>query len=361
VSPADLVFVGGTGRSGTTVLAELLDRQSRFVGAPIECRFHCNPTGLADVVDGRASPEEFVRKLRTYWWHRVRVGSKPASPGPAGRRGLVSRALALPARSRVIVPYGIAGRARYGALRARQRLGLGTGGDEARVRGLHQIISRDRFDEAVARFEEAHQRDLVQASHDLFYDLLAPLRERSGKPALVEMSTFTIAAAPELARIFPEARFVHSVRDGRDSGTSKTLLREKAHHPTDAISGIDFWADRLRRADLGVKGLSAGDRERMHLVSLDELVWADRERSYADLLEFLGVEDEAGMREFFDVQMTAEAANRGRWRNGLDAAEQREVTAHYEATLTRLEREDYHCAQVLRRTYERTLVSHSSA
>ncbi|HKH13556.1 MAG TPA: sulfotransferase [Solirubrobacterales bacterium] len=355
--PADLVFVGGTGRSGTTVLADLLGRHSRFAGVPIECRFHCNPTGLADVVGGRATPEEFVRKLRTYWWHRVRVGSKPASPGPAGRRGLVSRALALPARSRVIVPTGIAGRARYGAFRARQRLGLGAGGDEARVRGLHQIIGRDRFDKAVARFQEAHERDLVQASRDLFYDLLAPLRERSGKAALVEMSTFTIAAAPELARIFPEARFVHSIRDGRDSGVSKTLLREKAHHPTDAITGIDFWADRLRRADLGVKGLSTGEMERLHLISLDELVWADRERTYVDLLEFVGVEDESDMREFFETRMTAEAANRGRWRDGLDTAEQREVTAHYEATLTRLEREDYHCAQLLRRTYERTLVS----
>jgi hypothetical protein len=333
VSEAELVFVGGTGRSGTTVLAELLGRHSRFVGVPIECRFHCNPAGLADVVGGRASPEEFVRKLRTYWWHRVRV------------------------RSRVIVPTGIAGRARFAAFRARQRLGLGPAGEQARVRGLHQIIARDRFDQAVAQFEEARRGDLLGASHDLFYNLLAPLREDSGKPALVEMSTFTIAAAPELARIFPEARFVHSVRDGRDSGVSKTLLREKAHHPTDAISGIDFWADRLRRADLGVKGLSAGDRERLHLVSLDELVWADRERSYADLLEFLGIADEPAMREFFEARMTAEAANRGRWREGLDASAQGEVTAHYEATLSRLEREDYHCAQLLRRTYERTLVS----
>ncbi len=335
--PAELVFVGGTGRSGTTVLAELLGRHSRFLGVPIECRFHCNPSGLADVVGGRASPEDFVRKLRTYWWHRVRVGS------------------------RVIVPAGVAGRARFAALRARRRLGLGAGGEEPRVRGLDQIIARDRFDQAVARFEEARRRDLVQASRDLFYDLLAPLREQSGKPAVVEMSTFTIAAAPELARIFPEARFVHSVRDGRDSGVSKTLLREKAHHPTDAISGIDFWADRLRRADLGVKGLSPGDRERLHLISLDELVWADRERSYADLLEFLGVVDEPALREFFDGRMTAEAANRGRWRDGLDASGQQEVTEHYEATLTRLEREDCHCAPLLRRTYERTLASHTTA
>ena len=72
------------------------------------------------------------------------------------------------------------------------------------------------------------------------------------------MSCFTIAGAPELARIFPEARFVHAVRDGRDSGASKVELREKAHHPTDAASGIDFWADRLRQAEEGVRGLDAG-------------------------------------------------------------------------------------------------------
>lgn len=328
---AELVFVGGTGRSGTTVTAELLGRHSRFCDVPIECRFHCNPSGLSDVVSGRATPEQFIRKLRTYWWHRVRTGS------------------------RVVVPTGIGGRARFGAFRVARRLGLGH--EEPRVRGLHQIIDRERFEDAVVRFEETRGDDLLEASRRLFYDLLEPERERSGKPALVEMSTFTIAAAPELARIFPEARFVHSVRDGRDSGASKTLLREKEHHPTDAISGIDFWADRLRRADLGVKGLSPRERERLHLISLDELVWSDREGAYSGLLEFLGVDDEQGMREFFDTSMTAEAANRGRWREGLDADEQREVTAHYEATLARLEREDYHCAPLLRRTFELTLAA----
>ena len=153
---------------------------------------------------------------------------------------------------------------------------------------------------------------------------------------------------------------MHSVRDGRDSGASKVGLREKSHHPTDAISGIDFWAERLRLADLGVKGLAADDRSRLHLISLDELVWADRDRAYAELLEFVGVEYEQPMRDFFELRMTGEAANRGRWREGLDADGQREVTAHYEATLARLEREEYHCAELLRRTYERSLVSQPS-
>jgi len=334
--PAELVFVGGTGRSGTTVLGSLLGHHSRFFGVPIECRFHCNPKGLADVVGDRATADEFVGKLRTYWWYRVRVGSH------------------------ALVPVGLVGRARVALNRAGSRLRPGNGSG-ARVRGLHQIVPRPRFDEAVARFEDGRDADLIQASRPLFSDLVGPLAAEAGKPALAEMSCFTIAAAPELARIFPEARFVHAVRDGRDSGASKVDFREKGHHPTDALSGIDFWADRLRQAEEGVRGLDPADRERLHVVGLDELVSGDREGTYSGLLDFLGVEDEPAMRGFFDGEITTEAAHLERWSDGLGAAERREVNARYAATLDRLEREGYHCATVLRRSYERTLAPQPSA
>lgn len=313
--PAELVFIGGTGRSGTHVLSHLLDRHSRFHSVPIECRFHCNPKGLADLVAGRTTPELFLRKLRGYWWHRVRVGERAY-------------------------------------VKARWRA-LGRG----EVRGLHTIMDRGRFDAAVARFEAGHGDDVVAASRRLFFDFLSPLAEEAGKPVLVEMSCFTIAAAPGLARIFPEARFVHTVRDGRDSGSSKVSLRQKPHHPTDATSGIDFWADRLRQAEEGVRGLDPAERERILVSSLDDLVWGDREGAYAALVGFLGIEDEPAMREFFDAEMNADAAHRERWRQGLSEAEQEGVLAHYETTLDRLEREGYHCAAALRRSYERTLAA----
>jgi hypothetical protein len=313
--PAKLVFVGGTGRSGTHILSQLLDRHSRFFGVPIECRFHCNPKGLADLVMGKVAPEQFLNKLRGYWWHRVRIGD----------RALV--------------------RARWRA--------FGRG----RVRGLHTIVPEERFGAAVAKFETSHLDDVVGASRDLFYDLLQPLADEARKPVLVEMSCFTIAAAPGLARIFPEARFVHSVRDGRDSGSSKVALRQKPHHPTDVISGIQFWAERLRQAEEGVGGLSDSDRERLHVTSLDDLVWGDRDPTYAGLLAFLGVVDEPAMREFFEQEMDAHAAHRERWRVGLDDSAQDQVTRVYDATVDRLEREGYHCAPVLRRSYERTLAA----
>jgi Sulfotransferase family len=314
--PADLVFVGGTGRSGTHILSYLLDRHSRFYGVPIECRFHCNPKGLADVVKGRTDPEDFLRKLRGYWWHRVWIGDRAY-------------------------------------VRAKWRA-LGRG----RERGLHSIVDPERFEAAAAAFERDHARDLPGASRTLFYDLLGPLAEDAGKPALVEMSCFTIAAADGLARIFPEARFVHSVRDGRDSGSSKVSLRQKPHHPTDVASGIEFWADRLRQAEEGVRGLSDSHRERVCVISLDELVHSDREATLAELLGFLGVSEEPALREFFEAEMSADAAHRERWRKGLSEHEQEQIVELYERTLERFEAEGYHCAPVLRRSYERNLAAY---
>jgi hypothetical protein len=84
----NLVFVGGTGRSGTHVIARLLGQHSDYEMIPIECRFHCNPSGLADVVTGRATPEQFLDKLRSFWWHRVRHGERAwVRLAPFARRG----------------------------------------------------------------------------------------------------------------------------------------------------------------------------------------------------------------------------------------------------------------------------------
>ena len=312
--PSPLVFVGGTGRSGTHIVAELLGHHSTLHAIPIECRFHANPKGLADVATGAATPQEFATKIRRYWWHRVRFGG----------RALV--------------------RARW---RAR---------GEGKERGLHKILDRGVFEAAVLRFEattrgrdDGTAPEVVAACRALFFELLGPLRE--GKPGLVEMSCFTVASAPGLARIFPDALFVHSVRDGRDSGSSKVSKRQKSHHPEDAASGVEWWEGRLALAEAGYRGLP--DRSRLHAVCLDELVWGDRERSYSELLAFAGLSDEPAMRAFFDGEMNAQNAHRERWREGLEVDEQEAVVAGYEAALRRIETEDYHCAELLRRNYER--------
>ncbi len=248
-----------------------------------------------------------MRKLRRFWWRRIKAGE----PLPAVLPG---------------VPLG------------------------REQRGLHLIVSRERFDAACERFEAGYTADLEAACRALFLDLLWPLAEETGKAGLVEMSCFTVAQAPTLRRLFPDARVVHSVRDGRDAGVSKTHKRQKREHPRDAAQGIDWWLGRLEDAEAGVRELPA---DSFLTLGLDELVEGEREPTYQSLLEFLAIRDEPAMRELFDTQVNAVNAHRGRWRHGLSPAEQEQIDARYQQALEEIESRGYTTAAVLRRVYER--------
>lgn len=302
----DLLFIGGTGRSGTHVLSQLLSNHSRYARVPIEARFHVNPQGFPDLLAGKVAPEEFLRKLKRFWWKRIRSGE--------------------------VAPV-IARRIAFGR----------------KVRGLHKVVAKDRFDAAVADFERTWPADLDLACRNLFLDLLWPLAEQEGKPGLIEMSCFTVAESPTLIRLFPEAKVIHTVRDGRDAGSSKVSKRQKRSHPRDGSEGLRWWEGRLRMIEAGVRELPDG---KLLTISLDELVDGDREAVYSQVLEFLEIEDEPEMRRFFEEEMSASAAHKERWREGLTPESQAALVREYEKTLDRLEHEGFHCAPELRRAYD---------
>lgn len=303
-----IVFVGGTGRSGTHVLGEWIGQHSRYALVPIESRFHVNPQGFPDLLAGEVTPKEFVRKLRRFWWRRIPAGE----PLPA------------------IAP----------------RLSLGR-----ETRGLYKVVSRQTFEAAVGRFEAAVLADepLELACRRLFLDLLWPVADGQGKRALVEMSTHTVARAPELARLFPDAKLIHIVRDGRDAGSSKVSKRQKAHHPRDVAQGVSWWLERLERAE---RSLAAAPEGFALTLSLDELAQGDRDGAYEGLLEFLGIQEAHRMDRFFEQQLNAENASRGRWREGLSDSEEAEINAEYERAIAHLEDQGYPSGPLLRRVYE---------
>src|SRR4029077_3166171 len=67
--PPPPIFVGGTGRSGTTILGRLLGRHHEYTVIPVEARFHCSPDGLPGVLTGTVTPEGFARKVLEEWYH----------------------------------------------------------------------------------------------------------------------------------------------------------------------------------------------------------------------------------------------------------------------------------------------------
>jgi hypothetical protein len=274
---APLLFIGGTGRSGTHVVARMLSCHPDYANVPVEARFHCDPGGFPDLLAGETTPRRFARRLRGRWWRRV---------DPVRRA----------------------------------------------VYGIRKFVPRERIKGALDGFDARFDADPESACRELFWSVLGPLAEAAGKPGLVEQSCDTVAVAPVLQRIFPEARFVHVIRDGRDVAASRSGQTRGLVYPRNIRQGLEWWEERLRRLDAGASQLPD---DTVRVVNLDNLVEFRRTYAVTRLTRFVGPPSKQ-IRRFHRTRMSPESAHRGRWRDSLSSAAQREIDEAYEQAVDRL-------------------------
>jgi hypothetical protein len=217
------------------------------------------------------------------------------------------------------------------------------------MRGMYRFVDRERFDAAVERFEAGHADDLEGACRALFFDLLS-FRAGEGR-GLIEQSTDSVAQAETLHRLFPEARFIHVVRDGRDASASRVAQTRGLIRPRTRAEGIAWWEQRVEAIEAGAATLPP---ERLLTMSLDELLLMPRARAaLRPLFRFLGVSPTKRTRRYFRNRMTLEEANTERWRRGVSAAKAERIEALYAEALDRLDAGGARCAPLLRHAFER--------
>ena len=298
-NPAPILFVGGTGRSGTHIAARLLARSPHYSLIPVECRFHTDDDGFPGLLAGEVTKSRFLRRLRGSWW-----------------RGFQTN----------------------------------------RIRGLHRFVPRERFDRAVEAFDASFEADRHAACRRLFFDLLWPEAEDADPPAdgIVEQSCDVIAQAPVLLELFEEARFVHIVRDGRDASASRVAQTRGLVYPRTRRQGLEWWEARIRRIDAGARAIPDG---RLHELELGQLLTRGRRPALRRLAYYAGIRPDHRLKRFMRNRMSPASANQERWRQGLSTGEQAEIDASYRAVLEGLERDGVSCAPLLRRAYERSLAA----
>lgn len=288
-----LTFVGGTGRSGTHIVARFLGRHNRLASIGVECRFHVEERGFPGLMDGSLTRDQFVKRLRGFWW-----------------RGKIN----------------------------------------GRERGMFKFVPEERFEDAVSAFEEGFEEDAPDAAcRQLFLDLLWPHAADDGASGLVEQSCDSIAQAETLMRLFPEAKFVHVVRDGRDASASRVSQSRGRVYPRTRKQGIDWFEKRIRRIDEGARQIPD---VRLMQVSLEELLTPPRFEAARELTDFVGIRFGRRMRRFFFAQMDLHNSNAERWRQGISAGKQDSLERRYVRMLEGLEADDISSAPILRRVYE---------
>ncbi len=236
---------------------------------PVEVKFQSAPHGLCDLADGRTSFRDFRKLMLSRWWDRtVADGSR---------------------------------------------------------RGVARLVSRDLVEDALDVLREELELDPWHAAAEFLHRLLDPMAVAAGASGWVEMTPTNIVKADGLVRIFPDAKLVHVVRDGRDVACS---VASQFWGPNDLDAALDWWAIRLER------GLAACERlpaDRVILVRMEDLIAGDREREYARLLAFLGIDDDPAMRRYFDTSVIPDRAHIGRWREQVPPERRGAFEAHYEA------------------------------
>ncbi|ASY27913.1 hypothetical protein PHILAsVB114_04620 [Candidatus Planktophila limnetica] len=297
--------MGGTGRSGTTVVGDLLGlHQDIRTSVPIEIKFLANKSGLLQLVFGRDTPDiekkiallDLRSRLRRY--KRKREKFKKIQVEFLDRIWNTWWDIDAPP------PHG---------------------------RGLQSGITKKQLEKLLATLIFELRINRVWAARRFMRNFISSQAAHRGQKYWVETTPLNIAQAERILKIFPNALFINMVRDPRDVIAS---LLTKNWGPTTPLEGIEWIQKRLIDAHHALRTIPA---KQQITIALEDLAINNREQSYQALLTFLGLQDDPAMRAFFETELTPQAATSGRWKSEIASPEFLSAYAELEKRLAALD------------------------
>lgn len=254
-----MIIIGGTGRSGTTILAQMFQQDPRFA-VFIEPRFLIDAGGAMDyAVNQTISRDHFNNALR-----------------------------------KIFIPHMVGNLIRFDVLAEAE-----------------EIYSPQTVDKILEGAGEKAGHDRYLYVRHLTLDLLSLVHNHLGTSLIAYKTPHTVLWAAYLAKIFPTAHFVHIIRDPRDVCAS---VLPRNWGPSD-VRGFASWYNSLMQEAYTAQTYISPDH--YVTISLDRLVERP-ESAYLRLLEALriGSPPPHTLHEI-SVLVTPENCHRARFRKDL--------------------------------------------
>ena len=307
---ARIIFVGGTGRSGTSIVKEMLARDPAAASLPFEYRFIIDPDGLVDFYTSYAaswSPYMADRRLK-----RLERFLKGLGEEPATHRFLGSLIRSWNRDGKKLTP-----RAYHGWELTQHLPNFEHHVDELMSRlvefsfpacwvGAESYQARHQVYHAPPK----SRQELAPILGDFIHAVVNDLLNQDGKQYLVEDNTWNVLFARELLELCPGARILHVYRDPRDVVASFSQQRwspnDKEQAATWYRSMMDRWFAIRRELD----------PSSFFEIGLEHLV-ADPESTIRSVCEFAGIAFHPAM-----LQIDLSHAHTGRWKQEFSKQEQ---------------------------------------
>jgi hypothetical protein len=272
------LFTGGSGRSGTTIIVNLLKSHPEIHSSlPREIKYLTSRYGLVDLNFGRPIRlEEDFKGVRNNLAARInnRIGKR---------------------KEELFLTF----------LKSKWWSETGKKGNP---RGLVQGVTEEQLTEISSRFSSSYKKDLLVASRQFFYDLSSCQFKKDTVRYFADSTPVNTMQAHFIYQLFPDALFINMIRDGRDVAYS---VSKESWGPSDPFKGLKWWGNRVLVSHQSLSQLP----NKQHLeIRLEELIVSDREAQYLKILNFLGISDHPSVREFFNLEMRPEKMSQGEWK-----------------------------------------------
>lgn len=304
------VFIGGTGRSGTTVVKRSLVSRSEFVGFRSEMRIIVDPDGVLDLInslDKQWSPYKGDIALKRFR-RLLRKARTTSIPKRFLRRACYAANFSPPSYLALDleddIPSGVISGIFEPVL---NEFSVGT--SKGIWAGTPGGLWSPRIDET-SRWPRSKSVPLLS---NALRKLFEQLPGAAGAKAFVEDTPFNILHGHELFELFPDMYLLNIYRDPRDivaSYIGKAWGGEDIKLTGLRIRAIlDRWAEVRENLP----------RDRVFEISLNELA-EDPSKALSPFMRAVDISPE-GM----DKLISVEKANIGRWRTDLTAAQIRGI------------------------------------
>ena len=301
------LFTGGTGRSGTTILINLLKNHPQVhASLPREIKYLTSRFGLIDLNFGR--PFRYEEDLKG-----VRNNIAANVFNLLGKKKLDHFLIYL------------------------TNTWWSEIGKKGKPRGLVQGISKEQLNFAIENFEKYFAVDKNGASRAFFYEISKAQVSKKEVKYFADSTPVNMMQSDLLYRIFPNGKFINIIRDGRDVAFS--VSKEK-WGPNDPYKALDWWANRILVANQSLKKVR--DEDQMQL-RLEDLIVNHRDNEYIRILNFLEISDSPDTRNYFNTQMLQENMSQAEWKNLVKNPDL--YNKKYESILKKLKAKDIEIAK----------------